>query len=416
MALSKDKKREIIILLIFLILYIIIRSIHFSEYLNFSFDQGWGTTRLLEIWRNKVITLVGPGSSIVVHGKQILQGSINYYFPLIFLLLGNWDPIKSSYFFMLFSGLMIIPLYLGAKYLINHKSAFLIILIYSLLPLFIDFSRFFFGPGFQLSILPLMILFMGLYRKTKKIRYQFLAFFTAGILSQFHYTFFTVTAIILLWYFFQLGNKKKLILVAAGGFTLGFLPIIVFELKNDFYNIRVFIEYLRFARNPANFALLPHRYLSLSLILIILIASFLKKYITNKLIIIAASILMLIDLIIYLPNPPHAFGMSENWNFLMEKKAYEIIKNQKNIKNYNIVNHIYDNKAVVVKFQMKRDGIKINYDDYYHEDYLYVISKTPDVFNDPAYELNTFKPNKKVGEWKLNDWYNLYLFQRLKAT
>src|SRR3990167_11553891 len=106
-----------IIILFFIVLFIFIRSINFSQHLNFSFDQAWGATRVFEIWKNKEFTLVGPGSSIVVKGKQILQGSINYYFYLIFLLLGNFDPIISSYLFMLFAAVMAIPLFYGMKLL-----------------------------------------------------------------------------------------------------------------------------------------------------------------------------------------------------------------------------------------------------------------------------------------------------------
>ena len=71
---------------------------------------------------------------------------------------------------------------------------------------------------------------------------------------------------------------------------------------------------------------------------------------------------------------------------------------------------------MVVKYHLKKDGYKMNYDDYYHNDYLYVVSPDPDVFKDPAYELYTFKPNKLLKTWKLNDTYNLYLFERIKAT
>ena len=126
-------------------------------------------------------------------------------------------------------------------------------------------------------------------------------------------------------------------------------------------------------------------------------------------------VLVVLDAYIYLPKPSHGYGMSPNWNYLMEKKAYEIIKTQ-NVKNYNIVNHIYDNLSVVIKFHLKKDGVKINYDDYYHNDYLYVISKIEDVFNDPAYELNTFVPNELINSWKLNDTYNLYLFKRIISS
>src|SRR3989344_4502704 len=102
-----------IFLLIIITASIFIRSINFAEHLNFSYDQGWGSTTVLEIWRNKEITLVGPGSSLIAENKEILQGSVIYYFQLIFLLVGGFDPVVSSYAFMLFCSLMIVPLYFG---------------------------------------------------------------------------------------------------------------------------------------------------------------------------------------------------------------------------------------------------------------------------------------------------------------
>ena len=289
---------RLLTIVFFIFLFIFIRSLNFTEHLNFSFDQAWSSTRALEIWRDKEFTLVGPGNSIVVGGKQILQGSINYYFLLLFLILGNFDPIISSYLFMLFSAFMLVPLYYGVKMFYNHKTAVLIIAFYSLVPLYIDFTRFFFGPGFQFSLIPLLILFAGLYKQSKKLIYLFMAFFSIGVISQFHFAtliFFPL----FLFYFIKknyLKEKKSeeegppgsaelrvigseastdgLAFVAVGtttkeakessdriwikaviifsGFLLGFSPIIFFELKNKFYNIVVFSDYLKNAGSFSN--------------------------------------------------------------------------------------------------------------------------------------------------------------------
>src|SRR3989344_8644814 len=435
------KKTEIILLFLFLCLFIGIRTVNFTKYLNFSFDQAWGSTRVLEIWRNKEITLVGPGSSIAVNGKQILQGSINYYFTLIFFLLGNFDPIVSSYLFMLFTGLMIIPLYFGVKNLFNKNVAFFIVIIYSLLPLYIDFSKFFFGPSVQFSLMPLMILFMGLYNKTKKLLYFFLIFFLIGVESQFHFAFLLIFFILFFYYAFmsvwqprqRRGRPESKLLLDSGQafrlnasqaearvtktflsiltFLIGFSPIIIFELKNNFYNIRVFLEYLKNQPSLSNFQLHRHRYLSISLITLILLTPVYKKYLSRSLLILLTILLLTIDLYLYLPKPKQAFGMAKNWNFLLEKKAYNIIKKE-NLKDFNVANLIYDNLSVVIKYQMKRDNYLINFDDYYHNKYLFVIDKNEaNISKNPAYEIQTFSPRKKLKQWKLNDSYNLYLFE-----
>lgn len=391
------------------------RNVNFQYHLNFSFDQADAGTKIMNLWKNKEITLVGPGNSIIVQNKQMIQGSINYYFPMIFFVLGNFDPITSSFLFMIFAALMLIPLFYGSKMLFNCRVAFFICILYSLLPIYIDFTRFFFGPNFQLSLLPIVILFMGLYKKTTNISFLFLIFFTVGVICQFHFATILILFFLIVYYLMLNKNKKQVLTLSIFGFAIGFLPMILFEFKNNFYNITILSEYWRIARSAKNFELSPHRYMNNLLIVIVLGGHFYKRFLTKITISTLFVFLILIDILIYFPLPSHGFGMNENWNYLMEKKAYEIIRGQ-NLKNYNIVNHIYDNLSIVIKYQMKKDNVSINFDDYYHNDFLYVISNNEKIFNDPAYEIKTFQPNKKIEEWKLNDIYNLYLFERLKPT
>lgn len=409
-------KNKYLLFVVVIVIFIAIRSIHFTEALNFSFDQGHLFTRILEIWKNKEITLVGPGSSVSVDNKLLLQGSVNYYFTLLFTLPANFDPIVSSYIFMIFSSLGIIPLYIGMKKLANQKAAILMVMLYTLLPMFIDFTRFFFGPNFLIPLSTVLIYLMGLYKTRPKNIYLFSIFAYTGILMQFHYQIAIVLFILFIYYAFIKRFNIKSILIMIGGFCTGFSPMILFELKNQFYNLNVIKNYL-FSTKPHSgtpFEILPHRYLAISIFLLAFISIYLRKYISYGLIIMITLVLVILDACIYLPKPSHGFGMSPNWNYLMEKKVYEIVKKQ-NIKNYNIVNHIYDNLSMVVKFHLKKDGVRMNYEDYYHNDYLYVISKDENVFKDPAYELNTFVPNKLIKNWKLNDTYNLYLFKRITS-
>ncbi len=403
--------REVKILITFIFVFILIRSIHFSQFLNFSFDQAWSSTRNLEIWKNKEITLVGPGSSLVANGKQVLQGSINYYFQLVFLLLGRFDPIVSSYLLMLFVAFMMIPLYFGVKLLYNKKAALFILLVYTLVPYFVDFSRFFFGPIYQLSLMPALILLMGLYKRKKKPFLLFSTFVMTGILLQFHYQIVVVALILLAFYLTSSKTKFRDAAIMIVGLVLGFLPMIVFELKNKFYNFTVLMEYLRYAKKPSDFFFVPHRYLTISLLLLVFAIPLYQKWLTNKLVIIFSVLLLVLDLFLYLPTPSHAFGMNNNWNYLMEKKAYQIIKKE-GLKNFNVVNLIYDNRSVVIKYHLHLDNYPIDYDDYYHNKYVFVVNHDENIFNNPAYEVKTFTPHKKLKSWKLNDFYNLYLFER----
>ena len=381
---KKIFQNKFLVFILLIILFIAIRSLHFVPALNFSFDQGNGFTRILEMWKNKEITLVGPGSSISADNKLLLQGSILYYFTLIFAVPGKFDPIVSSYIFMIFSSFGIIPLYSGMKKLANQKAALLMVILYTLLPMFIDYTRFFFGPSFLIPLSTILIYLMGIYKVKPKNIYLFFIFAYTGILMQFHYQIAIILFILFVYYLFAMSFPRRResrnvwipVLIMIGGFCVGFSPMILFELKNQFYNLHVIRDYL-FSSKPHSgtpFQILPHRYLSISILTFALVSIYFKKYISYFLIIAVAIILIIFDAFIYLPKPLHGFGMSPDWNYLMEKKTYEIIKTQ-NVKNFNIVNHIYDNLSMVIKFHLKKDGVKMNYEDYYHNDYLYVISK-----------------------------------------
>lgn len=412
---SMNKKSDILILVFLFLLFVGIRTIHFTEHLNFSFDQAWTSTRVMEIWKNKEITLVGPGSSLVVNNKNLLQGALNYYFQLPFMLAGNWDPVLSSFSLMVYMGLMVFPLYFGVKLLSNKKAAIFVVILYSFLPYFIDFTRFFFGPVYQLSVMALIILFMGLYQKYKKWLYLFLVFFLTGVSLQIHYQTMIVIVILSVYYFFREKNKLYFFVAALLGLFLGYLPMIVFELKNKFYNFQIIQEYLQSSKkSTGSFSFSPHRYLSISLLLLALLTRYCGRFLSAKIILLAGLILFLLDLTLYVPLPGKGFGMSEHWNYPMEKKAYEIIK-QENLKNYNIANLVYDNLSVVIKYLLKRDGLLLQYDDYYNNHYLFVIDKNEaSIRKNPAYEVATFSPRKKIKKWELNKKYNLYLFERIK--
>ena len=192
----------------FILTFILIRSLYFADSLNFSFDQGHGFTQVLEMWKNREITLVGPGSSLTADNKLLLQGSIIYYATLIVALLGRFDPIASSYIFMLFSSLGIIPLYLGMKKLAGRKSALFMVVLYTLLPLYIDFTRFLFGPNYLIPLSTVLIYLLGLYKVKPKKLYLCFIFIYLGILMQFHYQMTIITIILFLYYLFSNRLRK----------------------------------------------------------------------------------------------------------------------------------------------------------------------------------------------------------------
>ncbi len=403
-----------------IIIFIALRSINYIYYLNWSGDQGSFAIEALKIFQTGKLTLIGPQISANLNGHFIFQGPVITYMLLFFLYIGKWDPLISSYLFMIFCSLMIFPLFFGVKKLINEKAAWLMVIIYTLVPYYINYSRFIWNSTFLLSLLPILIYLMGLYKEKKSRFVFFLVAFWLGLLLQFHYQFILIILFVFLYYFLFKKESVSNILFFVFGLIVGFSPLIIFELKHDFYNIRTMIL---FAQNwnqvdrPGGITT-PHYYLSMSFLSILALFGFWQKKLTKIPYIyiwIVAFCLSLYSLIIYMPKPTHAYWASTTpWNYLAEKRIYDIIRSTGLKKDFNVANlAYYDTPSVVIKYFMKRDGYQINYDDYYKNKYLFVVTEGNKYLVNPSYEIATFKPHKILNKWPINSKYSLLLLERL---
>lgn len=412
--LNKLKKEYYLLIVVFLI-GVGIRSLHFSQYLNFSTDQAAFSIRALDIWENKDIELIGPSISMHYIGRDIYQGSITYYVILLFLLATGFDPIRASFLYMVVSMVMVLPLYYGVRLFSNNKSALLVSILYSFLPLYIDYSRFFWNPNFQLSFTPLLLLFMGLYHKKEKLYFLLLVGITSGILLLFHYQYILIILGLLIYYAAVKKLKIVDLFLFIGGVLLGFSPILIFELRNNFYNTQTVLLYLSnldsVFKGRSSFNV--HYILSLSLFAYTILAISIKPLLKFRYLLILLTIMVCLSLFKYISTPSHAFGMASNWNFLYEIQANNIIK-QQHISDYNVVHQGYDTVATVQKYLLRKDKVQIDYDDYYNNEYLFIITNRKDYMNDKAYEVSFFQPSQEIESWKISDKYSLYLRKRIK--
>lgn len=430
-------KKELIILLGCIVLFISLRSINYQYHLNFTGDQAMFSIKALELYKNKEITLLGPETSMRYQSRVFYQGPATYYMLMVFLILGNWDPMVSSYLFMIFCSLMIIPLYYGVKKLMNIRSAWIVVIIYILSPYYINYSRFLWNPNFQFSLLPVLILLMGLYKQYKKWWIFFAMSILLGILLHFHYQFVVVIAGIFVFYFVIKRIHPKYIPLFIAGLGIGVLPMAIFELRHNFYNFRTMI-FLFQHRNELDRGggSYPHYYLSLSLMLLLAamgvinrlityifskklqkkdflfkIKTFLNQKTYGVVVVLIFVFLLTKALIANVPVPKESFWAGTNdWNYLADHRIYEIVK-QEHLTNYNIANLTYDTLAWVPKYLLLKDGVPIN-NDYYHEDYLFVVYKNDNYMEATSYEVATFKPHKVLKTWKINDHYKMFLLKR----
>lgn len=420
---KKTKKesllKELLFLIIILFGFILIRSFYFTEHLNWSQDQADSAIAALKIWREKKLTLIGPQISATYDGRLLFQGPITTYLFLIFLTISNWEPIIASYLFMITAGLMIFPLYYGMKKITNQKTALISIILYSFLPYFINYTRFLWNSTFQLSSLPLLIFFFARYKnKPNNINSLIVGFFL-GLLTQFHYQFLAIVFI----FFIYFVAKEKInfikILLLIFGIIIGLSPLIIFDIKHNFYNLQTAILFLKNwskVDKPGSLTT-PHYYLSISFLSLMVILAYSKNIIKRvrfSIIVFFGLLIFLYSFFVYLKKPTQSFwAPGKYWNYIMEEKAYKIIKDSNIKNNFNVADlSYYNTTASVIKYWLKRDNYQINYDDYYQNRYLFVISHNDDYEKTLSYEVAFFKPRKLIKKWSLNHYYQLYLFER----
>lgn len=410
-------RQEITTLMLFIIIFILIRSVNFTYHLNFSQDQAWFSTEALNIIKNNKHTLIGPHISFIYDGRKVFQGSIIFYFQSIFLTLGKFDPIISSYLYMIFNSLLILPLYYGIKLLTNKKLAVFVTIIYVMLPLYINYSRFFWNPNFQFSMLPILFLLMGFFKRKKNVLNFFWVSLFSGIIVQFHYQFFLILLSLLVYYFFIQKLKLKFLFFFILGFLIGFSPLIIFELRHNFYNIRTLILYYQNlnqipAQNDTRLLEAPHYFLSISFFIILVGFYFLRNKLNTFIHCILLISLFIWSAVLYFPKPLQGYGMAKNWNYPNEEKVYKIILSS-NIENYNIINQIYNTTAEVQKYLHRKDNFYFDFDNYKDNSYLFVITGKNNFLDDEAYEIKYFQPNKLINSWNISKVYKLYLLKKL---
>ncbi len=397
--------------LAFIILWsILLHGLYYPTRVNFSADQGLFGLEAFRIWQNKEITLVGPTASLNFEGHSLIQGSISYYFMLIWLLLGQFNPVYSSFLFSIFSCFMIIPLYFGSKWLTNRSTAIIICLIYGWTPYFVDYTNFLWNPNFQIALSPLLIFFLGKYHQQNKIRWLLLTGIAAGILTMFHFQFLIVITFISLAIIIKYRWKRFFFFVS--GYLIGFSPLLIFEIKNQFYNLQTLLLIIK---NPSfgqySSGTPPHYWLSIIFCSIIIISLFIQKYTIKLSVIKLMLIFSLISLLYYTSPPAQGFGMGKNWNYQLEETSFKIIKDQQ-LASFNVVNLIYETEASVQHYLIKTQQNNLMTTDYNQNQYLFIIGNHNLINSTKAYQVTDFKPNLLIKTWSLNEDYQLFLYQR----
>lgn len=236
------KHRKIIIFFIILVLGIFFRFYNLRKNVGFGWDQESAAIQIKTMIDNKKPLLIGPR----IGPAKFFLPPLYYYLAAPFLLLTKFDPIGLYYCSALLGIITSLLIYLYTSKIYNHKTAFMAFILYLFSPFMIVYDR---VPwNINLIIISSYTCYLALLNITndakRKISNYLVLGLALGIAINAHFTAIFLMVISILW----LILKRKIsfylffsILIVI----LFLLPLIVFDLRHDFFNYNAGIEFFR---------------------------------------------------------------------------------------------------------------------------------------------------------------------------
>lgn len=416
------KNKNIILITVLIALFFFLRIYHLEDSLNFGSDQGMTLLETYNLFQAKKITLISQtGSSWTADGRYIFFSSLLYYILMPVLILFSWDPISVSYFLIILQFVSLVFLFWLIARTRNFETAAIFSLLYIISPRLVEHSRFVWTPNFliPLSSAVLALMFL-LSRKKKKLSVIALTIgIICGIGFQMHYSFVLVIIIAISWLLLGKYFRGREYLCLFSGFILMLLPLIVFELRHNFYNLRTAVYIFQAKRSTGQdqiFQFYPHYFLAAAPFLLYAVAKLLNRLKkVNKYFLYILLPFIFYDLMQILPTPSHGYTMVSGWNYQGVKKTRDIILSQ-DPRNYNIVDIMtQDTRAMNLRYLLTIVGkAPMGIVEYPNASVLYIISKIPieKILSGSMWELDVVKPARITKTWNVQNDINLYLISR----
>ncbi len=176
------------------------------------------------------IPLLGIPSSVI----WLHQGPLSIYFIGLSLLIGRFNPIAPAVFYAFLGACSTFLVYRLGKALFGSRAGLLSAAFYATSPLIVMNARL----PYHTAPIPFftLLFFLTLWNVIKgNYRLIFTLFFLFGLLLELELSNALIAIILgIIWVFYRLPVTKRIILQALGGFVLGILPFILYDVTHHF--------------------------------------------------------------------------------------------------------------------------------------------------------------------------------------
>ncbi len=370
-----------------------LRFYNYSGLVDFHLDPPLFMHDVLDMVESGKPRLIGSiVTSKMVDGRSIFSGPIHYYILAILGVIFNWDIIWLSAFYTLLwpAGFVILILYFRKR--MGDFAALGLFALLMFLPQIITTSRQIWNPHLlPIFLYPSLLLLVGLSRPV-------LRYFVSGLLWGLAFSANYSAILILPVYLFVIirRSSRSFLPYLLGALTAN-LPLLVFELRHDFYNFRTAYFLLTHQTDSGTYTS-SYYYLYPGIIAgSIALAIFFSRIRHNKIHKQCAAALIIFA-ILCLRSPTRLLTFPAGWDILGQKQVVDIIQSD-SPQRFNVATTIHaDTRSLELRWWVRRRGLDIDpVDAYANSSVLYLVapsSRPPET--ETVWEVSAMRPFETV--------------------
>lgn len=412
--LKKLLNKEGLLLLVILVLAFTVRFYNFPDRITFWSEQARSLVTSANYIKDKPSLLGQEYFRVASNGHKIFSGAVFNYLLVPLLLVTNYDPVPITAFFAIlniFTGLVV---YWTARKLFDERVAVFSVILFLFNNMMIYHSLFI----WNYNLLPLVgiLTFYFLVVQNKKPDYKniFILGLLSGLGVSFQILYILIVPVVFIFGIWK--SKKKFADTAlfAVGLVIGNLPMILFDIRHNFYNFTALWQYMLDTFKGVSDAAFSYYYLLPFWPIVALLAGYLlsKVFKFNKYL---SMVIVAIYLFLNLTSGKVSFkdstGMPVGLTTSDISYASQIIAND--VKgNFNVAEVLdFDKRAYILRYYVRfKYGIKpLGEIEYNNPPVVYVLSQKGYNFEtSDTWEINAGGPYKISLLSDIGTGYGLY--------
>lgn len=290
----KSRRKNLIHWLIFatiLSLGVFLRFFNFSQRIIFGPEQAISLTTTAEYIKNGISLLGQPYFHNTSTGLTMFYGPQFNYMLLPFLPLFKYQPVPITFLFGLLNLLTALTIYFLTEKIADKKTALLAFFFFIFNATMINYSLFIWGLHFFAIFGFLSFYFCLRFPQLKKpLLVSFFLGFISALGISFEYPYAIYALITLIAIFFRAKKRWPNVFSFIVGGLVGGLPMILFDLRNSFYTLKVLYFYFIDQTAHTTHTVDPFHFLPLWGIACFLLANLLLRYLKNKKLVLALAV------------------------------------------------------------------------------------------------------------------------------